>query len=145
MGDSGSWIPALSISSSGLDAEARRMEIISENIANANTTAGPNGKVFRRKTVVFATRLADAMGTEGQRRAGAGVEIAGIEEDSRPPKLVYRPGHPDADKDGYVRMSNVNTVEEMVDMMSATRAYEANLAAIRAAKTIATQALGISK
>ena len=145
MSDEFGFMPAMKISSSGLDAESRRMEVIANNIANANTTAAPGKRLFRRKQIVFAAKLSEAVRQAGQTREVAGVDVKGVQEDSRPEKLVYRPGHPDADKDGYVRMPDIQVVEEMVDMMSATRAYEANLAAVKAARTMATQALGILK
>lgn len=139
-----SLIPAINISASGLDAENKRMEVIANNVANANTTKGENGQVFRRKQVIFASKLADAMAQE-QGRAFNGVEVKGIVEDQRDPKRVHRPGHPDADEEGYISLPNISQIEEMVDMMSASRAYEANLAAIRMAKEMANDALNISK
>jgi len=146
MSEEGSLVPGIQISASGLDAQSRRMEVIANNVANAHTTSGTDGKVFRRKQVLFAAKLADALKKTGRKGAGmGGVEISRIEEDPRPPKRVHRPGHPDADKDGFVNMPNVNAAEEMVDMMSATRAYEANLAAIRAARLMAKKALEIGK
>lgn len=143
MSDGLSLIPAIGISASGLDAESRRMEVIANNVANANSSAGPDGKVFRRKEAVFAEKLEKAIGKGASGTVGRGVEVKEIAEDMRPLKRVYKPGHPDADKDGFVTMSNVNPMEEMVEMMSATRAYEANLAAIKAAKAMAQQALAI--
>lgn len=139
-----SLIPAIGISASGLDAENRRMEVIANNVANANTTRGDDGQVFRRKQVIFASKLADAM-AEANGRKFNGVEVKGIVEDQRDPKTVYRPGHPDADAEGYVSFPNISQIEEMVDMMSASRAYEANLAAIRMAKEMANDALNISR
>lgn len=140
-----SLIPAIRISASGLDAQSRRMEVIANNVANAHSTRGRDGKVFRRKEVIFAAKLDKAIGASGLDAQHAGVEIKEIVEDQRPLKRIYKPGHPDADADGYVRMPNVNPIEEMIDMMSATRAYEANLAAIKAAKSMAAKALQIGK
>jgi flagellar basal-body rod protein FlgC len=134
-------VPAIRISSTGLDAELRRMETIANNMANAQTTRGEDGKVFRRHEVVFAARLAREVGTMNAAARLGGVDVKGIVEDGRSPKLVYRPGHPDADKDGFVAMPNINVAEEMVDMMGAARAYEANLAAIKTARGMAGQAL----
>jgi flagellar basal-body rod protein FlgC len=145
MSDALSFMPAMKISASGLDAQSRRMEIIAGNVANAGATTGPDGKAFRRREAVFSAQLQNAMRRGETRRELAGVQIERIALDERPLQRVYRPGHPHADKDGYVTMSNVNTVEEMVDMMSASRAYEANLAAIKTAKTMAQQALGMLK
>jgi flagellar basal-body rod protein FlgC len=140
-----SLMPSIGISASGLDAENRRMEVIAQNVANAQTTHGEDGKVYRRKEVVFAARLAHAIKAGGVEKKLQGVQVQKIVDDPRPPKVIYRPGHPDADKDGYVTMPNINPVEEMVDMMSASRAYEANLAAVRVAKNMANQALDILK
>ncbi|OGV68540.1 MAG: flagellar basal body rod protein FlgC [Lentisphaerae bacterium RIFOXYA12_FULL_48_11] len=145
MSDNISLIPSVKISTSGLDAENRRIEVIANNIANANTVKGADGKVFRRQEVIFAAKLADAMdGQPGGKRPG-GVEVKGVVDDNRPLKRIYRPGHPDADKDGYINMPDINPVEEMVSMMSATRAFEANLAAIKAARNMAYKALEIGK
>lgn len=140
-----SLIPSLGVSSSGLDAETKRMEVIANNIANANTTADQAGNVFRRKQVVFAEKLSDELQKAGGKRASVGVEVKNIVDDPRELKRIFRPGHPDADKEGFVNMPNVNPVEEMVDMMNSVRSYEANLAAVRAAKKMAESALGISK
>ena len=137
-------MPAIGISATGLDAESRRMEVIANNVANAQTTRGQDGKVFQRKEVIFAARLSDAIGVSGREKL-QGVELQKIVADDRPPKIVYRPGHPEADENGYVTMPNVNPIEEMVDMMSASRSYEANLAAVRMSKNMASQALDILK
>lgn len=138
-------IPAIRISSSGLDAENKRVEVAANNIANAHTTRTIDGKLFQRKEVIFATKLEKAKAGMGVGRQMAGVEIKGIVEDGRGAKQIYMPGHPDANKDGYVSMPDINPVEEMVNMMSATRAYEANLAAVKAARTMAAKALEIGK
>lgn len=137
-------MPAINISATGLSAESRRMEVIANNVANAQTTVGEDGKVFRRKEVVFAAKLAAEIGEMGNAESNfKGVEIKQIVDDTRPPKMVYRPGHPDANEEGYVTLPNINQVEEMVDMMSASRAYEANLTAMKTAKGMANQALDI--
>lgn len=145
MSDTFSLLPSVRISASGLDAQNVRMEVAANNVANAQTTHGADGKSFRRKEVVFASELEHAIG--GQRRASDlnGVRIQAIVEDNRQPIRVYRPGHPDADSDGYVNMPNVNPVEEMVNMMSASRAYDANLAAIKSATEMARKALEIGR
>jgi flagellar basal-body rod protein FlgC len=138
-------MPAIGISATGLEAESRRMEVIANNVANAQTTHGEDGKVFQRKEVIFAARLSNAIGAGGVEKKLQGVELQKIVVDERPPKIVYRPGHPDADENGFVTMPNVNPLEEMVDMMSASRSYEANLAAVRMSKNMASQALEILK
>jgi flagellar basal-body rod protein FlgC len=134
-----SLMPGIEISASGLDAERRRMEVIANNVANAQTTRGPDGKVFQRKDVVFGQRLDSALGDDEL----GGVEVLEVVADRTPGRRVYRPGHPDAGEDGFVEMPNVNSVAEMVDMMTASRAFEANLSAMKASKTMATKALGI--
>jgi flagellar basal-body rod protein FlgC len=138
-------MPSLRISSSGLDAQQRRMEVIANNIANSNSSPGADGRVFRRKQAVFAEKLSEQSGKAGGARLPEGVAFKGVEEDQGELKKIFKPNHPDADSNGYVTLPNVNPVEEMVDMMSAVRSYEANLAAIKAAKQMAEQALGISK
>jgi flagellar basal-body rod protein FlgC len=132
----------LEISASGLTAERLRMDVTAENLANAQTTRGANGQPYRRKEVVlqeapssFGATLSKAMGSQG------GVHVAGIVEDQTPLKRVYDPGHPDADAQGYVAMPNVDTVTEMVDLISASRAYEANVTAMQAAKQMFSRTL----
>ena len=145
MSDNISLIPSMGISTSGLNAENRRMEVIANNIANANTSKGPDGRVFRRKEVIFAEKLSKAVGGKPGERKPGGVEVKGVVENQTAVKRIYRPGHPDADKEGYVTMPDINPVEEMVSMMSSSRAYEANLAAIKAARGMAMKALELAK
>jgi flagellar basal-body rod protein FlgC len=143
---------AFAISASGLTAERLRMDVISNNIANVNTTRTIDGGPYQRQRVVFEPRgekagflfpfVFDKMKQNSQFQ---GVKVTGIINDQEPPKLVYDPGHPDANKDGYVAMPNVNIVKEMVDMITSTRAYEANVTAIDSAKTMAAKALDIGK
>jgi flagellar basal-body rod protein FlgC len=134
-----SLMPGIGICATGLDVESRRMEIIANNVANAQTTRGADGKVFQRKEVVFAQRLDDQFG-DGEL---GGVEIVDIAADNSPGRRVYRPGHPDAGDDGFLEMPNVNSVAEMVDMMGASRAFEANLSAMKTSRTMAGKALEI--
>jgi flagellar basal-body rod protein FlgC len=135
----------LEISASGLTAERMRMDVTAQNLANAQTTRGADGQPYRRKEVVLAER--QAPGSFGAALAGAmtpggkGVEVAAIAEDQTPLKRVYDPSHPDADADGYVQMPNVDTVAEMVDLISAQRAYEANVTAMQAAKQMFSKTL----
>ena len=138
---------AFDISASALTAERMRMDVTAQNLANAQTTRGADGQPYRRKEVVLAERqepgtfgaaLAGAMGSGG---GGKGVEVAAISEDQTPLKRVYDPSHPDADADGYVQMPNVDTVSEMVDLISAQRAYEANVTAMQAAKQMFAKTL----
>jgi flagellar basal-body rod protein FlgC len=137
---------ALEISASGLTAERLRMDVTAENLANAQTTRGADGQPYRRKEVVLAERQgpgsfgAALHGAMGAKQAG-GVEVAAIAQDQTPLKQVYDPGHPDADADGYVQMPNVDPVAEMVDLISAQRAYEANVTAMQAAKSMFAKTL----
>ena len=141
---------ALNVSATGLTAERLRMDVTAENLANAQTTRGADGQPYRRKEVVlgeaasggFGSQLAAAMGGRRRARAG-GVEVQAITEDATPGKLVYDPGHPDANADGYVQMPNVDTVTEMVDLISASRAYEANVTAMQSAKQMFSKTLDI--
>ncbi len=138
------------ISASGLSAQRLRMDVIAGNIANANTTRTEDGGPYRRREVVFQAVSGDAghgafAGSRGTSSPGRGVAVAAISEDPSPPRLVYDPGHPDADSRGYVAMPNVDMVREMVDMIAATRVYEACAAAFDAAKTMAMRALDIGR
>ena len=136
----------LEISASGLTAERLRMDVTAENLANAQTTRGANGQAYRRKEVVlqeapgsFGASLSAAMGG-----SSGGVHVAGIVQDTTTPlKRVYDPGHPDADAQGYVSMPNVDTVTEMVDLISAQRAYEANVTAMQSAKQMFSRTLDL--
>ena len=130
---------AFRISGSGLTAERLRMDTIANNLANANTTRTDAGGPYRRQVPVFAEMLRDRAGAPG------GVRVVGVREDNSEPRLVYDPQHPDASPDGYVAMPNVHVVKEMVDLITATRAYEANVTAINSAKAMAQKALEIGR
>ena len=127
-----------------LDAERMRLDVISENIANANTSRGIDGKPYQRKVVVFENALQQAMGSDGAGPTPT-LRVARIEGDKRPPIQVYQPGNPDADARGMVSMPNINIHEEMADLISASRAFEANLAVIKNEKSMAMQTLSIGK
>jgi flagellar basal-body rod protein FlgC len=138
----------LEISASGLTAERMRMDVVAQNLANAQTTRGADGQPYRRQEVVlqertptsgFGAALAGAMG--GRTGTPGGVQVAQIAKDQTPLKRVYDPGHPDADANGYVQMPNVDSVSEMVDLISAQRAYEANVTAMQAAKQMFSKTL----
>lgn len=136
---------AIEASASGLTAERFRLDLIASNLANAESTKTENGGAYRRKVALFRPNGArysfrDILSHTASSNP-QGVRVYGIEEDKSPLKRVYTPGHPEADKEGYVTYPNVDVVTEMVDMMSATRAYEANVTAIEAAKTMAQRAL----
>jgi flagellar basal-body rod protein FlgC len=137
---------SIEVSASGLSAERLAMDVIANNLANVNTTRTPEGGPFKRQLVVFAqkqeaaqTDTLDATPTQSR----AGVAAVGIVNDTSPDKLVYDPSHPDADATGYVHMPNIEVVKEMVDMMAASRAYEANVTAITESRTIGTATMGI--
>ena len=139
---------AIDASASGMTAERLRMDVISNNIANANTTRTAEGGPYRRQMVVFEPRSEQASFGQllsQQMDTGDGVRVTGITKDTTPFKLMYDPNHPDANKEGYVEMPNVTIVSEMVDMITASRAYEANVTAANAAKSMAMKALDIGK
>lgn len=138
---------SLRISASGLTAERLRMDTIASNISNVNTTRGADGKPYVRKIAVFQERLDQQVNPQtGQLESKfGGVASAGIVDDQSPLRKVYDPTNPDADKDGYVTMPNVNTLNEMADMIAATRAYEANVSAMTSEKTMFNKALEIGK
>lgn len=139
---------AIDASASGLTAERLRMDVISNNIANANTTRTAEGGPYRRQIVIFEPRSGQMTFSKmlsQELDTGSGVRVMGIEKDNSPTRRVYDPNHPDANQDGYVEMPNVNIVSEMVDMITATRAYEANVTAVNAAKSMAMKALEIGK
>lgn len=141
---------AMNVSSSGMTAQRLRMDIVSQNIANVNTTRDANGNVYSRQLVVleekntipFASVLSRTIGG----KSSSGVKVTQIVEDTESEyKQVYDPSHPDADENGYVTYSNVNTVTEMTDLIDASRAYEANVTAFNAAKNMALKGLEVGK
>lgn len=145
---------SLHISASGLTAERLRLDVISNNIANANTTRTSTGQPFRRQEVVFSSRegspfaqaLTNARCGSKTCAPGNGVHVVSVQPDmQRDFKMIHDPGHPDADARGYVRMPNVEPITEMVDMISATRAYEAGITAINSAKQMQQRALDIGR
>lgn len=142
-----SFFNSINVSASGLTAERLRMDLISENIANANVTRTPSGTPYRRKVAIFRSQEADSFQAilSGKTLTGNGVEIAGIVEDQSPFKKEYNPDHPDADVDGYVNLPNVEVVNEMINLISASRAYEANITAVNTTKAMAMKALEIGK
>lgn len=125
----------IDVSSSGLAAERTRMEVIANNVANANVTKGPNGSPFRRREVVFSAVL------DSENPQSGGVEVVGIQSDQSELPRIYKPGHPHADAEGFVTMPNVVVSAEMVDLMVASRSYEANLNAIRTFEEMANGTL----
>jgi flagellar basal-body rod protein FlgC len=149
---------AIDIAGSGLTAERVRMDVTSENLANAQTTRGANGQPYRRQEVVLAqngqpsafdAQLAGALGA-GQSSAGGGgpgggVEVSQIVADKTPDQLVYDPGNPEANGHGYVRMPNVSTVTEMTDLISESRSYQSDVTAMQTAKSMFSATLGLLK
>lgn len=137
-------LPGITSSTAALEAERTRLDVIAQNIANANTTRGPNGKPYQRQVVVFENALQQALnGASGSQVPT--LRVASIQKDSRPPQLVYQPGHPDADANGMVALPNINIHEEMADLIVASRSFEANLAVIKNSRSLALQALSIGK
>jgi flagellar basal-body rod protein FlgC len=128
-----------------LNAERIRMDVVSQNIANANTTRGLDGKPYQRQQVVFETVLRAQQGSDASGTNLQSIQTARIEKDHRPPRMIFNPGHPDANAQGMVAMPDINIHEEMVDMITSSRAFEANLAVIKNAKAMAMQTLSIGK
>ena len=136
-------MPGAASAASALQAEKVRMEVISQNIANASTTSTPEGGPYRRQVVRFETIMANQFDPNS---AVQEVRVAGIENDTRPYRLIFQPGHPDADqKTGMVNYPNVSVHEEMADLIASSRAIEANLVVIRTARQMAMQTLAIGK
>lgn len=146
-----SFFNAINTSASGLTAQRLRMDVISENLANANTTRTADGTAYKRKIVLFQEReqattfeqcFAQATGNVGIN--GKGVRVSRIVNDETKGALVYDPTHPDANEEGYVEQSNVNIVQEMVNLISASRSYEANVTSINTSKSMLTKTLEIA-
>ena len=142
---------SLYTAATGMEAQQTHMDVIANNLANVNTTRTPEGGPFKRQLVVFAQKIEpvaqsdSADGSTDPAQSQAGVEAVGIINDDSPDKLNYDPTNPDADAQGYVHLPNIEVVKEMVDMMAASRAYEANVTAITESRTIAAATLGILK
>jgi flagellar basal-body rod protein FlgC len=129
------------VSASGLQAQRQRMNLIASNMANAHTTRTENGGPYKRKDVVFSVQSMEQ--SAGEKLEG--VRVDDVLEDRTPPQMVYDPGHPDADKDGYVATPNISVIEEMANMMMATRAYEANVAAFNISKAMLMKTFEIGR
>lgn len=148
-----SFFDSLSIAASGLTAERTRMDVTAENLANAQTTDGPGGQPYRRQEVVleqaggspFGSQLASAMGTSPSGTVPGGVEVAGIVNDPTPDQLVYDPGAPGANQQGYVKMPNVNSVTEMTDLIDESDSYQSDVTAMDTAKTMYSSTLNLLK
>jgi flagellar basal-body rod protein FlgC len=122
------------VSGSAISAQSQRLNVVASNLANADATAGPDGKVYKSRQVVFETALMDS-------KASAGVKVSNITESEAPGRKVFKPDHPAADAEGYINYSNVNPVEEMVNMISASRSYQNNVEVMNTAKTLLLKTL----
>jgi flagellar basal-body rod protein FlgC len=140
---------AMNISASALSAQRERMNVVASNLANIHTTSTPEGGPYKKKNVVF-----EAHGVEKSfeshlqdhlHRQVKGVRVKRVIESEQPPQKIFDPSHPDADSEGYVLMPNIDLMSEMVDMISATRSYEANVTAVNASRNMAAKALEIGK
>lgn len=151
------FLSSMNIAASGLSAQQLRLDVISENITNANTTRTEGGGAYRRKMVTFAPEagrdnfrkamaraVGGAVSNAGYENAG-GVRVTGIVEDPSDLKLVYDPNHPDADEGGYVQLPNVDMIKEMTDAMAASQAYSANVTALNALKAVVAKGLEIGR
>jgi flagellar basal-body rod protein FlgC len=141
-----SLFSALQVSASGMAAERARAEVLVENMANTETTRTPEGGPYRRKDVVFSSDLqASPFSAVFQNELAEGVRVADVLTDDRPPEMRYMPGHPDADANGYVAFPRMNPAEEMADLMSASRSYQGNVAAMSAVKDMISKSIDIMK
>jgi flagellar basal-body rod protein FlgC len=137
-----SMLRIFDVAGSAVSAQSQRLNTVASNLANVDTVAGPDGKAYKARQVVFQTTL---MGNVAQREASAGVRVSNITEDQTPGRRVLDPKHPSADADGYVTYSNVNPVEEMVNMMSASRSYQNNVEVMNTARTLLLKTLQIGQ
>ena len=130
------------ISGSAVSAQSQRLNVVASNLANADTVAGPDGTAYKARQVTFQTQL---MGESGNDPTAAGVRVSTVSEDQTPGKRVHDPKHPAADADGYVTYSNVNAVEEMVNMISASRSYQNNVEVMSTAKSLLLKTLQLGQ
>ncbi|MDY7578297.1 flagellar basal body rod protein FlgC [Herbaspirillum sp. RTI4] len=126
------------VAGSGMSAQSQRLNVVASNLANADSTAGPDGQVYKAKQVVFSTLPFGSI-------QSSGVQVDKVVEDQSAPKMVYDPKHPQADENGYVSMPNVNPVEEMVNMISASRSYQSDVEIMNTAKTLLMKTLTIGQ
>jgi len=142
------FLSAMQIGASGLTAQRKRMDTIASNLANIETTRTPEGGPYKRKDVMFtalplnefATTLEEALADQVRQ-----VQVSEVVEDQSPPMMVFNPNHPDANKEGYVAMPNINLMEEMVNLINATRSFEANIQSVNAAKSMALRAIDLGR
>ncbi|MGM0471513.1 MAG: flagellar basal body rod protein FlgC [Bacillota bacterium] len=139
----------MNISGSGMTAQRLRMDLISDNIANVNTTRTEDGEPYRKKSPIFKAKSSGDFAVPNldseRNQTGQGVEVTSIRESTKPPKLVHQPEHPDANEEGYVEMPNIDIASEMADMISASRAYEANVTSLNTSKDMFKSALKIGE
>ena len=133
-----SMLRIFDVAGSAVSAQSQRLNVVASNLANADTVAGPDGSAYKARQVVFQTRL---MGAVGERDVNAGVTVSTVTEDQSPGRRVHDPKHPAADAEGYVTYSNVNPVEEMVNMISASRSYQNNVEVMNTAKSLLLKTL----
>lgn len=138
-------ISGIEVTSGALNAQKTRLDVVAQNIANAQTTRGPDGRAYQRQVVAFETELLKRTSGGSAGTSLQGVKVAGIQRDPTPGQRIFDPQHPDADASGTVVMPNVNLAYEMVDMITATRSYEANLSVAKNAKQMALKALEIGR
>jgi flagellar basal-body rod protein FlgC len=140
-----SILTGIDSTASALEAERTRMDVVAQNISNAGLTHGLDGKPYQRQQVVFESVLRAQQSGDSFNSGPQTVEVARIEKDNRPPRMIYNPGSPDADSHGMVAVPDINIHQEMVDMIAASRSYDANIAVVKNAHAIAMQALSIGK
>ena len=137
-----SMLRIFDIAGSAVSAQSQRLNVVASNLANADTVAGPDGTAYKARQVVFQTAL---MGSTAERNSTAGVRVSTISEDQSAGRRVHDPKHPSADENGYVTYSNVNPVEEMVNMMSASRSYQNNIEVMSTARSLLLKTLQIGQ
>ena len=136
-----SMMNIFNVAGSAASAQSQRLNVVASNLANADTVAGPDGQAYKARQVVFQTLLAGAGGADSSGERAPGVKVVQISEDQTPGRRVHDPKHPQADADGYVTYSNVNAVEEMVNMISASRSYQNNVDVMSTARTLLQKTL----
>jgi flagellar basal-body rod protein FlgC len=139
------FLTSFRVTASGLAAQRLRLNLIAENVANAQTTRTPEGGPYKRKDPIFGAKPFNEMLSQEAAAGATGVSVERVHVDERPPRMQYDPSHPDANKEGYVAMPNIDMVTEMVNMMSASRSYESNVSVLNASKAMALKALEIGR
>jgi flagellar basal-body rod protein FlgC len=137
-----SMLNIFNVAGSAISAQSQRLNVVASNLANADTVAGPDGQAYKARQVTFQTQL---LGATANDAASAGVTVSTISENQAPGRRVHDPKHPSADTEGYVTYSNVNAVEEMVNMISASRSYQNNIEVMNTAKTLLLKTLQLGQ